>query len=156
MKFLGTLISVSDIKKSRKFYEDVFGLKVAMDVGANLTFDCGLFLQQDYDKLLGIPKDKILKEPNNMEVYFEEEDLDSFMKILRKRSDIRYVHDVREYPWGQRVVRFYDPDGHIIEVGEDMKKVVERFLNSGLSKEQTAERMHISITDLEGFLNSLG
>jgi hypothetical protein len=31
---------------------------------------------------------------------------------------VEYVHPLREQPWRQRVVRFYDPDHHIIEVGE--------------------------------------
>ena len=39
----------------------------------------------------------------------------------------------------------YDPDGHIIEVGENMEKVVLRFVNSGLSAGQTAERMDVPL-----------
>ena len=41
---------------------------------------------------------------------------------------------------GQRVIRFYDPDMHIIEVGESMLTVVKRFISQGLSIEETAER----------------
>jgi len=26
-------------------------------------------------------------------------------------------------PWGQRVIRFYDPDMHIVEVGESLESV---------------------------------
>lgn len=40
--------------------------------------------------------------------------------------------DFLEPLWGQRVVRFYDPDKHIIEVGVNMLMVVRRFLNSSL------------------------
>ena len=59
--------------------------------------------------------------------------------------DIEYVHPVKEHSWGQRVVRFYDPDKHIIEVGENMKTVCRRFLDSGMSLEQTAERMDVPV-----------
>lgn len=45
-----------------------------------------------------------------------------------------------EYPWGQRVIRFYDPDMHIIEVGEPMENVVKRFIDQGLSVEETSKR----------------
>lgn len=60
-----------------------------------------------------------------------------------KGLDIHYVHPVKEHRWGQRVVRFYDPDGHIIEVGENMKMVCKRFLDSGMTPEQVAERMGV-------------
>ena len=49
------------------------------------------------------------------------------------------VHPLTEYPWGQRVVHFYDPDRHIVEVEESMDTVVRRFLAQGMSVEQTAE-----------------
>jgi hypothetical protein len=48
-----------------------------------------------------------------------------------------------EHPWGQRAVRLRDPDGHIIEVGEDMDMVVLRFLKSGLTAAETASRMDV-------------
>ena len=50
-----------------------------------------------------------------------------------------------EYSWGQRVVRFYDPDKHIIEFGENMKVVCRRFLDSGMTPEQVAERMGVPV-----------
>ena len=59
--------------------------------------------------------------------------------------DIHYVHPVKEHAWGQRVVRFYDPDGHIIEVGETMKTVCRRFLAAGMTPEQAAERMDVPL-----------
>jgi hypothetical protein len=42
-------------------------------------------------------------------------------------------------------VRFYDPDRHIIEVGENMVMVVKRFLDSGLPAAETAARMDVTI-----------
>ncbi|NOV61327.1 hypothetical protein B0H39_000243 [Clostridium beijerinckii] len=57
-----------------------------------------------------------------------------------------------EHSWGQRVVRFYDPDKHIIEVGENMVMVVKRFLNSGLSIEETAIRMDVPVDYIESCL----
>ena len=66
----------------------------------------------------------------------------SIRKIL-KECDIEYVHPIIEHSWGQRVVRFYDPDKHIIEVGENMKVVCKRFLDSGMTPEQVANRMDV-------------
>jgi len=154
MRFTDTVIAVSDIKSSKKFYQELFGLEVFQDYGTNIAFSCGLAIQQNFDLLVSIPKEKVLKESNNMELYFEESDLDGFVKKLDNYPGIRYVQGVFEHRWGQRVIRFYDPDGHMIEVGEEMKMVVKRFLDSGLSMEQTAERMGVSIEDLKTILNS--
>jgi hypothetical protein len=38
---------------------------------------------------------------------------------------------MREQPWRQRVVRFYDPDRHIIEVGESMEHLCYRLYTEG-------------------------
>ena len=62
--------------------------------------------------------------------------------------------DVIEHSWGQRFFRFYDLDGHIIEVGEEMKMVVERFLASGMTMEEVSRRMDVSTEDLEKLRNS--
>ena len=47
------------------------------------------------------------------------------------------VSAVREFP--------YDPDRHIIEVGENMKAVCRRFIDSGMTPEQTAVRMDVPV-----------
>lgn len=154
MKYSCTVISVNDINSSRKFYEDLFRLEIYQDYGINIAFSCGLALQQEFDWLVNLPKDKILKESNNIELCFEEDNFDDFLKNLEQYPNIRYLGNVIEQSWGQRTVRFYDLDGHIIEVGESMKMVVNRFLSSGLSREETSKRMDVSISDLEKLLNS--
>jgi len=148
MTYSGVVIAVNDIAASRKFYEELFGLELFQDYGRNIVFRGGLSLQQDFDWLVSIHKDKVLKESNNMELYFEEEKFDDFLLKLEDYG-VRYLGDVIEHSWGQRVVRFYDLDGHLIEVGESMKMVVNRFLSSGLSMEETAKRMDVSLIDLE-------
>jgi len=154
MKYEGVCIAVKDVNLSKKFYQDLFGLEVFQDYGINVSFG-SLSLQQEFDWLLDIPKEKILKEPHNMELYFEEDDFDGFLLKLKQYKNIRFLGDgVKEAGWGQRSIRFYDLDGHIIEVGENMKMVVRRFLDSGLSMDETSKRMDVSISDLETLLNS--
>ena len=154
MKYVCVVISVADINAARKFYEDLFGLEVYQDYGRNIAFTCGLALQQDFDWLVSIPKEKVLKKSNNAEVVFEEQDFDGFLNRLKEYPEIEYLGEVIEHSWGQRVIRFYDLDGHLIEVGEDMKMVIKRFLNTGMSMEEVSERMDVSIGDMEKLLNS--
>lgn len=154
MKFEGVCIAVKDINLSKKFYKELFGLEIFQDYGINISFG-GLSLQQEFDWLIGVSKESILEKSHNMELYFEEDDFDSFIAKLEQRNDIQYIGDgVKEAKWGQRSIRFYDLDAHIIEVGENMKMVVKRFIDSGMSMEETSKRMDISISDLEIILRS--
>ena len=144
MELKNPLLAVADMERSLAFYETVLGLRVILDFGANKTLTGGLCLQtlETWRDLLGT--DRIAFGGNDAEVYFEENQFDAFSGRL-KALDIHYIHPVKEHPWGQRAVRFYDPDGHIIEVGETMAAVCRRFRDSGLTPEQTAERMDVPV-----------
>ena len=136
------MLVVSDIDKTVEFYKKVLGLQVVMDFGANKTLTGGLALQtlDTYKDFIG--KGDISFGGNNFEIYFEEDNFDKFADNLRK-CNVQYVHPIKEHSWGQRVVRFYDPDRHIIEVGENMKAVCKRFIDSGMTPIQVAERMDV-------------
>ena len=154
MKYTCTVIAVANIKTARKFYKDLFGLELYQDYGINISFTCGISLQQEFNWLVNLPKDKVLNNSNNIELCFEEEHFDQFLEKLKKYPDINYLDAVIEHDWGQRVIRFYDLDGHIIEVGENMKMVIKRFLDSGMSMEQISLKMDVSIEDLTKLLNN--
>ncbi len=149
MHYWGTLIAVEDVAKARKFYEELFGFHVEFDLGDNVAFDCGVALQQRFGRLLGLPEESVKRQACNGELVFEHDDMDDFMQKLRARDDIRYVHELTEQPWGQRVVRFYDLDGHIIEVGEPMVVVVRRMLRSGMSEAEVAQRTEFPLDFVE-------
>lgn len=153
MRYCCTLLSVADIHKARRFYEDLFGLEVCQDYGRNVLFSCGLALQQDFDWLIGVPKEQVHGKPDNIEIVFEEHDFDDFLQRLNDYPAIKFLGGVIEHDWGQRVIRFYDLDGHLIEVGEEMKTVVERFVSDGMSLEEVSKRMDVSIDGLLKLLN---
>ena len=152
MKYTAVVLSVADVKAARGFYEDLFGLEVCQDYGINVSFTCGLSLQQEFDWLVQLPKEQIVQRPNNAELCFEETDFDAFLEKLQAYPDLTVLGGVREHSWGQRVIRFYDPDGHIIEVGENMAMVVRRFLATGMTMEEVSARMDVSVEDLNKLL----
>ena len=149
MKLKNPLLVVTDIDKSVEFYKNVLGLHKIMDFGANVTLTGGLCLQSKESFKEFIDNKNIIFGSNSFEVYFEEDDFDSFAQKL-EMLDIKYVHGIKEHSWGQRVVRFYDPDMHIIEVGENMKTVCKRFLDSGMTPEQVAKRMDVPLKFVNG------
>ena len=77
-----------------------------------------------------------------MELYFEVDDFDAFTEKLRRHLDVELVHPPMTYAWQQRVVRLYDPDWHMIEVGESMERIALRLLDEGHSVEETAQLIH--------------
>ena len=152
MKFKSTLIAVKDMGISKRFYHDVLGLNVVADFGANVTLDGGIVLQTLDTWKSFIRMDSVSLPNNAGELYFEENDMDAFCSHL-KNFDICYVHELFEHRWGQRVIRFYDPDKHMIEVGEKLDAVVLRFIEQGLSAEETAVRMDIPLDFVQSCLN---
>ena len=142
MKIKNPMLIVTDIDKSVEFYKKVLGLRVIMDFGVNKTLTGGLALQSLESWQEFIETGDVVFGSNSSEVYFEEDNFDKFADKLKKCA-VEYVHPVKEHSWGQRVVRFYDPDKHIIEVGENIKTVCKRFLDNGMTPEQVAERMDV-------------
>ena len=88
---------------------------------------------------------------NDIELYFEEDDFDTFINKLQTIKTIEYIHPVIEHAWVQRVIRFYDPDYHIIEVGENMKNVCKRYLDKGMSIEEISEKMGIPLKAIKAY-----
>lgn len=126
MKLKNTMIIVKDINKSIEFYKNILELNVIMDFGANKTLTGNLVLQTIETYKEFIDNNDISFRGNNFEIYFEEDDFDNFINKL-KNYNIEYIHSVKEHSWGQRVIRFYDPDKHIIEVGEKYEISMQTF-----------------------------
>ncbi|MEA4816217.1 MAG: VOC family protein [Lachnospiraceae bacterium] len=157
MKYEGTLIAVKDIKHSKEFYCNLFGLKISEDFGANIMLSNCIALQtlETWQEFIQKPESDIHFKHNSAEFYFEETDMDSFIKKLKAYPDIKYVHLLKEHSWGQRVIRFYDPDGHIIEVGENIAMVIRRFSESGMTPREIALRMDVSLDYVIDHLNRI-
>ena len=121
MKLKNVLIVTKDIEKSRQFYHDLFGLELDMDNDGNMVLTEGLVLQDEKFWKSFIGKD-VIPENNSCELYFEEADIEGFVRKLESLyPEVRYVNRLMTHSWGQRVVRFYDPDGNLIEVGTPME-----------------------------------
>ncbi len=141
MKYKGTLIAVKDCKKALKFYQDMFGFELLQDNDGNMELSGNLYLQETklWEKFIG---KGVLPRNNCAELYFEEPDIDTFVQKLQKLyPETEFVNLPVTHSWvcgcpadtsadgrstdravrkEQRVVRFYDIDGNLIEVGTPM------------------------------------
>lgn len=121
MKLKNILIVVKDIEKSKQFYHDLFGLDVVLDNDGNMILTGGLVIQDEKIWRKFLEKD-IIPKSNSCELYFEEQDIERFIEKLEKMyPDVQYVNRLFTHSWGQKVIRFYDLDGNLIEVGTPVK-----------------------------------
>ncbi|PWR69475.1 hypothetical protein DLD82_18055 [Methanospirillum stamsii] len=132
----------SDIARSKQFYQDLFNLEIQLDIGALVTFVGGITLWEKNTAMpLLYPGVKEVSNPEKpaQELYFETDAIEEFASIV-KNKQIKLLHDVDLTPWNQRTIRFYDPDGNLIEMGESMDHVVKQMSKSGLSPDEIAEK----------------
>ena len=130
MRLRNILIVVKDIEKSKKFYHDLFGLDIILDNDGNVILTEGLVLQDEkvWKDVTGKEVEKTVtnvvekEENNSCELYFEERNIETFTEKLEKLyPETKYVTRLMTYSWGQKVIRFYDLDGNLIEVRTPMR-----------------------------------
>ena len=130
MKLKNVLIAVDDIEESIRFYKEIFGLQVILQQEGNVILSEGLVLQDA--KIWNDTIDGTIMPYNNMtELYFEHNNLEELVDRLTsgdyyvvthttKRPDdpcgVKFVTELTELDGGQKMVRFYDPSGNLIEV----------------------------------------
>ncbi len=114
MLLKNVLFIVEDIEKSRRFYENVLGLKIMSDLGKKLMFAGGLVLEERtyWENALHI---LVGFGGRDAELYFEDADVGALRKKLEESEfEVEFLEGVGEREGD--VVRFYDPDRHVIEV----------------------------------------
>ena len=100
MKYKSTLLVTTDMERTKRFYEDVLGLRTVADFGANITMTGGRRQLSDpgsWAGFIGMPEGKIRLEGRAAELYFEEDDFDGFTARLDKMEQIRLVHPAAEH-----------------------------------------------------------
>jgi catechol 2,3-dioxygenase-like lactoylglutathione lyase family enzyme len=152
LKNCSTALFVKDIGVSKEFYTDILGLPVDLDFGKNVIFKNGLTIWEirpDHIIPLKLGLDGISDpEINRFELYFETENLEEIFSSL-KLKNVKFLHELNEEPWGQKTIRFFDPDMHLIEIGESMKQFVCRFYNQGLTVEQVSKRTSVPVEEVK-------
>lgn len=135
IKYICPLLVVADMARARNFYENILGQKVIMDFGENITFEgnFALHLQSHYQSLIN--HKEICFGSHSFELYFECDEIDALNRRLIE-ANTTFVHEIREQPWRQQVVRFYDHDNHIIEIGESMEHLSYRLFKEEKSVEE--------------------
>ena len=147
VKFINPLITVADMKRSRDFYENVLEQKVEFDFGENVSFGGFSIHLRPHFKML-IDNKEVVVGGNNFELYFEYDNVEQIVEKL-KVEKVEFVHELREQPWKQLVVRFYDPDKNMIEIGETLEYLTFRLYQQGNSFDEISKMTGLSIEFVE-------
>jgi len=152
LKFYSPVVFVKDIGKAKKFYAEVLGQEIAHDFGANIVFKCRLSIWQiiEQHEISGIAGDAA--KGKTFELYFETDSIEESVKLI-KASGAQFFHEIKTEPWGQMTFRFFDPDGHLIEIGEAFEVFVQRIYSETRSVEETAKRTGVPEETIAGIVN---
>ncbi len=139
----------------RRFYENVLGQKVLYDFGSCVQFECGLTVWRPVE---GHPVIKALANTDGtenaaLELCFETEDFDAQAARVTA-AGVMLAHGVIEESWGQRTLRFFDPDGNLVELGESMPAFCKRLHFCGMTVQEVAKKTGIDQNTVKLFLNS--
>ena len=147
MKFHSTVIFVREVGKSKDFYTRYLDFSVEHDFGKNVILNNGLTIWEILDNHIISKQLDTRKESSRFELYFESEDIDTKCNLLEK-AGVKFLHKIHEEPWGQRTFRFFDPDNHLIEIGEPLEVFVGNMSKRGMSVKQISEQSGIPIDTL--------
>lgn len=143
------VLFVKDAIKARDFYRDVLGMTEIMNNGdLNFMFREGFAIWQIMDvniipQKLGMEKITDASATSRFEICFETSDLNSVYKKV-KEAGVKFLHEINTELWGQQTIRFYDMDGHLIEVGESMPTFLTRiYEEEGKDIDATAKRTYM-------------
>ena len=116
MKLKNVLIVVDDMEESIRFYQEMFGLQVIMKQEGNTILSEGLVLQ-DAKVWADVIGGFTTPFNNTSELYFEDNDIEGFVdKLTSSDIFVTFQTELTELDGGQKMVRFYDPSGNLIEV----------------------------------------
>ena len=156
------VLFVKNAPKAKDFYVDVLGMTVTADFGGlNYMFDEGFAVWQIMEgnvipATLGSENIENTTSTSRFELCFETQDLDNVYKTLKENS-VKFLHEINTEIWGQRTIRFYDLDGHLIEVGEAMPVFLRRiFQEEGQNLDATSRRTFVPVEAIKQILGGIG
>ncbi len=151
--YKSSVIFVENIEKSKRFYSDILRQEIEFDFGENVIYKSGFAIWKLKENHIINQKLETLSQNNRLELYFEITDIEETQEHLEK-NNINFFHKIQEEPWGQKTIRFFDPDNHLIEIGETLQTFIKRMYNSGMTIEQINVKSSVPAESIKKFINS--
>jgi len=119
------VLIVEDLDRALRFYTEVLGLRLGHRSGdyaqlATGATRVGLYTRDAMAKTLGTPLKKSSQNAPGFEIGFKVPDVDAvFSELVGRGASPAMPPTTR--PWGQRTAYVRDPDGHLIELAQDLR-----------------------------------
>ncbi|RZI48136.1 VOC family protein [Lactococcus kimchii] len=160
LKFEGVLLTVKNFQRARAFYENLLDQIPIDNTDCNeqiITYESGISLASESAYLSWLQVDKhphfkTTRRANTSQLYFEVDDLDAFHTLLTSKIVVDWIHKPIDSGYGTRTMRFYDYDGHTIEVAQSLPVLVQRSFAQGMKIEDIAEHFDLPIETIQTFL----
>jgi predicted enzyme related to lactoylglutathione lyase len=151
--FYSPVIFVKDIQVSKKFYSEILNQEIEFDFGTNIIFKSKLSLWQvkaghEISAITGSSS-----EGNTFELYFETEDIEESAERIIS-TGAKLLHDLKTESWGQRTIRFFDPDNHLVEIGETLRTFIMRIYKETGSVAETASKTGVDLETIKTVIQS--
>jgi catechol 2,3-dioxygenase-like lactoylglutathione lyase family enzyme len=147
IKFHSTVIMTDDFDRMKAFYVNILQQEIEFDFGNCIGFKNGLSLwklKEEYPIAIKLGRTFDKTGNKNLEICFETDDFESMVENLKKHS-LNYLHTETEELWGQKTIRFYDPESNLVEIGETIPCFVKRFRNMGMTAEEVSKKTSVSV-----------
>lgn len=119
IKFHTAIIFTGNIEASKAFYNGLLCLAVLQDAGTFVLLEgnLGLHKTEAFYEYMDKQYNGEAMGRDNLDLYFTTDELEAAEQRL-KSAGVKFIHGIRKCPWGESVLRVYDPDGHIVEIGD--------------------------------------
>lgn len=119
IRFRHSIALVRDIEESKQFYKDILGLSIVQDFDIFVLFqnDFAIHRADLFYDYINKPYHGEKMGHDNVDFYLTTTDLEHVSDKL-KENKVVFIHDIKQMDWGEKVIRIYDPDGHILEIGD--------------------------------------
>jgi len=121
------ILIVEDVDRALGFYVDVLGLRLGHRSGDYAQLDTGttrlaLYTRSAMAKTLGMALDPPVSSAPGFELGFKVSDVDvAFAELIARGA--QPVMPPTDRFWGQRTAYLRDPDGHLIELAQDLGRL---------------------------------
>ena len=104
---------VSDLRKAKKFYEEILGLEKKYEYSSYVGFECGGV----EIGLIPKPQGEQKASQTSPSVEFLVDNVDKVYEKLKIKG-VKFIKELHDEPWGGKQATFTDPDGHILEIAQ--------------------------------------
>ena len=152
IRFQSTVLITRRFEAMKRFYTELLGQRISLDFGTCVTLECALTIWElREDHVLAQPPQPPRGGNASLEICFETEVFDAEAARMLA-AGVPMVHGTHEEAWGQRTLRFLDPDGNIVELGESIPCFCRRLHACGLSAEAVARRTGVAPETVRNYL----